>query len=138
VLNGKALRRGGIWDQYQAAALRAVRDRASAAAGRCTFTGDGHDLVVTLPSGRDLLCWAMLRCERAGLAVTAHVHDELIVEVPRDEAGEALRRLVALMSSPPPWAAGFPTVVEGFASPRYTKAPFRGWPKAEAKNGVVT
>jgi DNA polymerase len=190
---GKVMRRGGVWDQYNAAAMRAVLERAGASAGRCTFTRDGENLVVTLPSGRpliyrdcrveervpgyvrllglserlkptlvyngprgeatlfggkitenlvqaicrDLLCCAMLRCERAGLRVVGHVHDELLVEAPCEHAEEALRRLAALMSIPPPWAAGFPVVVEGFASPRYTKRPFRGWPRVEATNGVV-
>jgi DNA polymerase len=173
--------------------MRAVLERTSATAGRCACTRDGSHLVVTLPSGRevvyrncrveervpayvyalglperlkptlvydhpkgeatlfggkitenlvqaicrDLLCCAMLRCERAGLPVVAHVHDELVVEVPRGEAEEALGRLVALMSLPPRWAADFPMVVEGFATPRYTKSAFRGWPRAEAANGTV-
>jgi DNA polymerase len=192
-LNGKVMRKGGIWSRYSDAALRAVHERTSVTAGRCTFTRDGQDLVVTLPSGReviyrncrieervpayvhllglperlkptlvyahprgeatlfggkitenlvqaicrDLLCCALLRCERAGLQVVAHVHDELVVEVLRADVEEALRQLLVLMSTPPRWAAGSPIVVEGFASPRYTKSPFRGWPRAEAANGVL-
>jgi hypothetical protein len=41
------------------------------------------------------------------------------------------------MSTPPTWAADFPLVVEGFGSPRYTKAAFKGWPRLEAANGVA-
>jgi DNA polymerase len=193
VLNGRIVRKGGIWNQYNSAALRAVLERATVRAGRCTFTRNGADLVIALPSGRDLiyrhcrvedripgyvyllglpeklkptlvydgprgeaalfggkitenlvqaicrdlLCWAMLRCEQAGLPVTAHVHDELICEVPTVAAEAGLRQMVALMSAPPPWAADFPIVVEGFASPRYTKAAFKGWVKNEAKNSIA-
>jgi DNA polymerase len=193
VINGKVHRKGGIWDQYNAAAFRAILERSSVAAGRCTFTRNGQDLVVTLPSGRDLtyrncgiedripayvyllglpeklkptlvydgpkgeaclfggkitenlvqaicrdlLCCAMLQCEHAGLTVVAHVHDELICEVPREKAEGALRQMLILMSTVPAWAVDFPVVVEGFASPRYTKAPFKGWSKAEAANGSL-
>ena len=86
---------------------------------------------------RDLLCCALLRCERAGLPVVFHVHDEVVLEVPRPRAEEALHCLVEIMVSPPRWAAGFPVVAEGFASPRYTKGAFRGWPKLELSSRDV-
>jgi hypothetical protein len=41
------------------------------------------------------------------------------------------------MVSPPRWAAGFPVVAEGFASPRYTKGAFRGWPQLELSSRDV-
>jgi hypothetical protein len=63
--------------------------------------------------------------------VVFHVHDEAVLEVPRPRAEEALQRLVEIMVTPPPWAADFPIVAEGFVTPRYTKSPFRGWPKLE-------
>ena len=162
-------------------------------AGRCVFIRAGEDLIVTLPSGRDLyyrrcrvesrvpgyagrlglpprsrptlvydgprgestlfggkitenlvqaicrdlLCCALLRCERAGLPVVAHVHDEVICEVPGPRAEDALDRLVAIMVTPPRWAADFPVVAEGFASPRYTKSPFAGWPHRERSSDNV-
>jgi DNA polymerase len=52
--NGRVLRAGGIWSEFEAAARRALEERTSISAGRCTFTSMGKDLVVTLPSGRDL------------------------------------------------------------------------------------
>jgi DNA polymerase len=55
VLHGRVMRRGGIWNQYSAAALRAVHERTRVTAGHCTFTRDGPELVVTLPSGRPLI-----------------------------------------------------------------------------------
>ena len=87
---------------------------------------------------RDLLCCVLLRCERAGLPVVFHVHDEVVLEVPRPRAEESLHRLVEIMVSPPRWAAGFPVVAEGFASPRYTKGAFRGWPQLEQSSRDVS
>jgi DNA polymerase len=52
--NGRVVRAGGIWRAYSDAATQAVTDHTSVSAGRCTFTSVGEDLVVTLPSGRDL------------------------------------------------------------------------------------
>lgn len=192
-VNGKVLRKGGVWDQYNRAAMMAVLERTSTMAGRCAFSRHGADLVATLPSGRemiyrdcrveervpsyvhllglpqrlkptlvyngpkgesvlfggkitenlvqaicrDLLCWALLGCEQAGLAVVAHVHDEIVCEVDAAQRADALGQLVAVMSTPPSWAEGFPVVVEGFACPRYTKSPPKGWPRKEARRGIA-
>jgi DNA polymerase bacteriophage-type len=183
--DGKIVRKGGIWREYTDAAMRVVLDRTTVAVGRCQFTRVDDDLVVTLPSGRelfyrqcrvesrvpsyarmlglvlkpkptlvydgprgesvlfggkitenlvqaicrDLLCHAMLRCEQEGLLVAFHVHDEIVLEVLRGQADEALHQLVRIMVTPPPWAPNFPIAAEGFASPRYTKGAFNGWPK---------
>ena len=77
---------------------------------------------------RDLLCCTLIRCEQEGLPVVLHVHDEVVVQVKAARAEEALHRLVAIMVRPPGWAVDFPILVEGFASPRYTKSPFKDWP----------
>jgi DNA polymerase len=182
--NGRVLRAGGIWSEFETTAKRAIEERTSVSAGRCTFTAVGKDLVVTLPSGRDLyyrhcriesrvsrvaarsgthlkarptlvyqgprgetelfgakiaenlvqaicrdlLCCTLIRCEQEGLPVVLHVHDEVVVQVKAARAEEALHRLVAIMVRPPGWAVDFPILVEGFASPRYTKSPFKDWP----------
>jgi DNA polymerase len=70
--------------------------------------------------------------------VVFHVHDEVVLEVPRPRAEESLHRLVEIMVSPPRWAAGFPVAAEGFASPRYTKGAFRGWPQLEQSSRDVS
>ncbi len=75
---------------------------------------------------RDLLAAALVRCEREGLPVVLHVHDEIVVEVPLSQADDALRRLLTIMSTPPNWATGFPIEVEGFWAHRYFKAPPAG------------
>jgi DNA polymerase len=67
--------------------------------------------------------WKGLACENATQAaandilraalrvrndVVLHVHDELVCEVPRERADEAVAALNAAMSTPPPWAEGLP------------------------------
>jgi DNA modification methylase len=86
---------------------------------------------------RDLLVAALLGCEREGLPVVLHVHDEVAVEVSADRGDEALRRVVAIMSTPPAWAEGFPVEVEGFVSERYVKTPPPGAAAARARDGAV-
>ena len=87
---------------------------------------------------RDLLAGALLSCERAGLPVVLHAHDEVVVEVEAVRAEEGLRRLAELMSAVPPWAAGFPVAVEGYATARYLKSPPPGAPAVQARDGQVT
>jgi DNA polymerase len=86
---------------------------------------------------RDLLACGMLACEREGLPVVLHVHDEIVVEVPDRKADSALRRLVEIMSTPPEWAKGFPIAVEGFVTERYWKTPPKGSSVVKARNGRV-
>src|SRR5262249_33296521 len=86
---------------------------------------------------RDLLVAGMLECERQGLPVVLHVHDEVVVEVGAGEAAQALGRLAQIMSTPPGWAEGFPVEVEGFAAERYFKTAPAGAPEVKARNGVV-
>ena len=191
---GQVVRRGGLWQQLSDAALSAVRTGRVEVAGRCVFRIRGADLVVELPSGRemlyraariehlvpgychvlglpatarptlaydsargdramyggkwaenvtqavcrDLLATAVLLAERAGLNPILHVHDELVCERPAATAEDDLRRLVGLMSTPPPWADGFPVKVGGYTTPRYGKSPWRGALVVEAVNGRIT
>ena len=64
-------------------------------------------------------CW--LRAERAGLRVVWSVHDELICEVPEDQAEEGLASLLEIMSTPPEWVPDLPLAAEGSIEERYTK-----------------
>jgi DNA polymerase len=86
---------------------------------------------------RDLLVAAMLTCERQGLPVVLHVHDELVLEVPAHDADAATQELVAIMSTPPVWAAGFPIEVDGFSAERYFKVPPPGTHAVKARNGTI-
>lgn len=86
---------------------------------------------------RDLLVNAMLECQRQGLPIVLHVHDEIVIEVPADKAEEALRHLAVIMSTPPAWAKGFPIEVEGFAAERYLKGAPKGVATVKARGGVI-
>jgi DNA polymerase len=190
---GHVIRRDGLWQRLNEAAMLTVQTGRDRVAGKCIFRMRGGDLVVQLPSGRelvyrlarvedrvpgycallglpakpkptlvytsvrgdsmmyggkwaenltqavcrDLLATAVLMAELAGLNPILHVHDELICEVPSETAEDDLRRLVALMSTPPPWAEGFPLKVEGFTTPRYGKSPWKGALVIEAVNGRI-
>jgi DNA polymerase bacteriophage-type len=70
---------------------------------------------------RDLLADAMVRCERAGLPVVLHVHDELVCEVPAQAAAEGAALLHAIMVDLPEWAEGFPVGAAGHHGTRYRK-----------------
>jgi DNA polymerase len=86
---------------------------------------------------RDLLVAAILECERRGLPVVLHVHDEIVVEVPAAEAEASLRQLALIMSRPPGWATGFPVEVEAYAAERYFKGAPNGAPVAKARDGQI-
>jgi DNA polymerase len=83
---------------------------------------------------RDLLATALVRFEAAGIPVVLHVHDEIVCEV---DAADKLNEAAEIMSDPPEWAEGFPVIVEGFASPRYVKVAYAGYPKVRAMGGKV-
>ena len=74
---------------------------------------------------RDLLASAMLRIEKAGLPIVAHVHDEIVLEVPKKDAAKAVKQFTKLMTYVPEWAKGtgfdLPVVAKTFISKRYVK-----------------
>lgn len=86
---------------------------------------------------RDLLVEALRECERQGLPVVLHVHDEIVIEVPEAEAEPALEKLAVIMSTPPAWASGFPIEVEGFAAERYLKSAPKGARVVKARAGRI-
>lgn len=83
---------------------------------------------------RDILVDALVQLERAGYRTVLHVHDEIVYEGATDENME---RACCIMSRGPLWAAGFPIGVEGFCSPRYVKAPFKGYRVFAALGGKL-
>jgi DNA polymerase len=68
---------------------------------------------------RDLMAEAMLRVDAAGLPIVMSVHDELVCEVPEDQADP--QKLCDLMSILPPWAKGLPVTAAGWAGSFYRK-----------------
>lgn len=70
---------------------------------------------------RDLLAEAMLRVERAGFAIVAHVHDECIIEAPIKNIEKSKKTFAQLMNVVPSWAEGLPIVAKPWVAERYVK-----------------
>jgi len=74
---------------------------------------------------RDLLGHWVLECERFGLPVVLHVHDEVVTLIKKGIAVELLDddllELNNILCSLPAWAEGLPTAAEIKESNVYTK-----------------
>src|SRR5262249_20831822 len=68
---------------------------------------------------RDLLACAMIRLQAAGFAVTLHVHDEIIVEMP--EGAGSLEEFRQLVETTPSWAEGLPIRAKVREGQRFAK-----------------
>ena len=62
----------------------------------------------------------MARLEEQGYKIVAHVHDEIILEVP-DDGHDHLKDIEHIMSLPVVWAEGLNLDSDGFVSPFYMK-----------------
>lgn len=76
---------------------------------------------ITQAIANDLLRWTLLRLEEEGLDVVLHVHDEVVLEVPEQDAQSAADRLVGIMCKTPGWAYGLPLNAEVTTMTRYGK-----------------
>lgn len=70
---------------------------------------------------RDCLAESMTKIQQAGYHIVMHVHDEVIVEVPSEDAEEHLKRIEELMGEPIEWAPGLLLTADGFTSEYYRK-----------------
>lgn len=70
---------------------------------------------------RDLLANSMLNIVAAGYNIVGHIHDEVIVEVPKENAKEHYNEVVRVMSIPPDWAKDIPLNADGYITPFYLK-----------------
>lgn len=68
---------------------------------------------------RDCLAEAMLRLDRAGYKIGFHVHDEVILDVPKDFG--SLDEVNEIMGEPIEWAPGLPLKADGFETDYYKK-----------------
>ena len=74
---------------------------------------------ITQATARDLLAEAMWRVEREGLDIVAHVHDEMILEVPEGMA--TVEQVSAIMNRNPVWADGLCLSSSGYWGRYYFK-----------------
>lgn len=70
---------------------------------------------------RDCLCDTMATLEAENFRPVMHVHDEVICEVPKDDADARLARLTEIMGTPPAWAPDIVLTADGFQSDYYKK-----------------
>lgn len=76
---------------------------------------------VTQAIARDLLLYAMVNVEAAGIPIVMHVHDELVPEVPEAQAEALLKKTLQIMSVGPDWSKGLPLGAEGYVCDYYKK-----------------
>ncbi len=69
---------------------------------------------------RDIQRHGMINLERAGYPIVLHVYDENVAEVP--EGFGSIEEFERIMSTMPPWAAGWPVrATGGWRGKRYRK-----------------
>lgn len=68
---------------------------------------------------RDLLAEAMLRLYNTGFTIVAHVHDEVICEVPNGTS--SVEEICTIMSEQPTWVKGLPLKADGYECSFYKK-----------------
>ena len=74
---------------------------------------------ITQATARDLLAEAMRRMELAGLDIVGHVHDEVILEVPKSSM--TVDDVCGIMNRNPAWADGLPLSSAGYTGNYYYK-----------------
>ena len=75
---------------------------------------------VVQATARDCLAEAMTRVSDMGYQIVMHVHDEMIVDVPKEDT-DALQRINAAMGAPIDWAPGLPLRGDGYECDFYKK-----------------
>ena len=68
---------------------------------------------------RDILAESMLRIQNAGIDIVAHIHDEVILEVPKGKY--TVDELCDLMAEAPFWCADLPLASAGYRGDYYYK-----------------
>lgn len=69
---------------------------------------------------RDCLAETIRRVSAAGYNIVMHVHDEIIVDVPRSDQ-DALQTITDIMAQPVSWAPGLPLRGDGYETEYYKK-----------------
>lgn len=72
-------------------------------------------------TARDCLAESMLLVDAMGYRIRMHIHDEMIVDVPAEEAEKALADIGSAMGAPISWAPGLPLRGDGYICDYYRK-----------------
>ena len=76
---------------------------------------------ITQAVARDCLALTLMRLYDNGLSAIMHIHDEAVIEVPKDEADEYLDIVEKTFALPIPWAEGLVLTAAGFTNDYYMK-----------------
>ena len=76
---------------------------------------------ITQAVARDCLALTLTRLYGNGLPAIMHIHDEAVIEVPKDEADEYLDIVEKTFALPIPWADGLTLTAAGFTNDYYMK-----------------
>ncbi len=74
---------------------------------------------ITQATARDLLVFAMKRLRKEGFSIVMHVHDEIVLEVPKGIS--SVEDICSIMAENPPWAKGLPLKADGYECDFYRK-----------------
>lgn len=74
---------------------------------------------ITQATARDIMAWAMLKCEEKGYRLVLSVHDEVVAEIPEDFG--SIKEYIEILTAPHPWSTGCPIEAEGWRGKRYKK-----------------
>ena len=69
-------------------------------------------------TARDILCYAMKNLNDNGFEIVMHIHDEAVIEAPKDAK---LETVCKIMSKTPPWAEGLVLRADGYECEFYEK-----------------
>ncbi len=75
---------------------------------------------------RDILQYSMENLESNGFNIVTHIHDEAVIELPRDDAGnvslpDRLDDICRIMAEVPAWASSLPLRADGYLCCHYMK-----------------
>ena len=70
---------------------------------------------------RDLLGNSMLNLEANDYHSVCHIHDEVLCEVPEENAQAYYEEMASIMGTPPEWASDLPLRADGYTTPFYLK-----------------
>lgn len=76
---------------------------------------------ITQAIARDCLAEAMLKLDTHGFKIVMHIHDEVVIEVSKSKAKEALKKINSIMSESIPWATGLPLGAKSYITDYYKK-----------------
>ena len=76
---------------------------------------------ITQAIARDCLRDAMLEVRLRYPDIVMHIHDEMVVEVPKKDAEIALKDILGIMAQPVPWAPGLKLKGDGYITEYYKK-----------------